>query len=362
MEPMAGVFEEALPPSVRARIRAMRTATAEWPNEADALSDWQLRERIVERNLPPTEEMRRTVTDAEATLAEGKSTRTHLKRIEQMLPMARWQLNLCEARDVIQATRPDGCWCLGTGGRGRRYTPGLQDEEPYYTWDQYCECEDGRHLQLEHTAYMGRYCAKLRAGRFHRLLGCAELGRYANASLSTAVAGAQRRIGELPKSYAQAVDDLREWCTCERVAWLYLWGSYGSGKTHLLAAVLRELLENQISLDAQLITAPDLLGRIQATYSGKEGDPTTAEVVAAYRGCSLLLLDDLGTEYGTEWARSTLYALLNARYWAQAQTAITANLSPQELMGRFSQGLADRIFEHCLVIHLDDHNLRDSAI
>ncbi len=69
---------------------------------------------------------------------------------------------------------------------------------------------------------------------------------------------------------------------------------------------------------------PDLLDHLRATFDPGSG-VAYDERFNAIRSAFLLILDDLGTENTTPWAREKLYQLINHRYNEQLPTIITSN-------------------------------------
>lgn len=96
--------------------------------------------------------------------------------------------------------------------------------------------------------------------------------------------------------------------------------AHGNGKTHLGAAIANHLArKGEVVL---FISVPDLLDHLRATYSPSSViryDRRFNEL----RTSPVLVLDDLGTESATPWAREKLYQLLNYRYIARLPTVIT---------------------------------------
>src|SRR5690606_20740625 len=87
--------------------------------------------------------------------------------------------------------------------------------------------------------------------------------------------------------------------------------AYGNGKTHLAAAIANTVI-NQ-GRPVLFIVVPDLLDHLRTTYNPAAGvryDKRFEEVKTA----DLLVLDDLGTESATPWAREKLYQIFNYRY------------------------------------------------
>jgi DNA replication protein DnaC len=102
--------------------------------------------------------------------------------------------------------------------------------------------------------------------------------------------------------------------------WLVFTGPYGSGKTHLAAAIANHRASQ--GYPVMFVVVPDLLDHLRATFSP---DSTTRydQRFEEVRTIPLLVLDDLGTQATTPWVREKLYQLLNHRYNAALPTVIT---------------------------------------
>ncbi len=121
--------------------------------------------------------------------------------------------------------------------------------------------------------------------------------------------------------------------------WLVFMGDYGCGKTHLAAAVgnFRKAAGEQ----PIFVVVPDLLDHLRAAFSPASTvsyDRRFEEV----RSASLLILDDLGTQSATPWAREKLYQLLNHRYNGKLPTVITTAQSLDEIDPRIRSRMMDR--------------------
>ncbi len=102
--------------------------------------------------------------------------------------------------------------------------------------------------------------------------------------------------------------------------WLVFEGTYGSGKTHLAAAIAN--YRAGLGDPPLFVMVPDLLDHLRAAFSPNSGtsyDRRFDEV----RTAGLLILDDLGAQSATPWAREKLHQLLNYRYNAELPTIIT---------------------------------------
>jgi DNA replication protein DnaC len=60
------------------------------------------------------------------------------------------------------------------------------------------------------------------------------------------------------------------------------------------------------------------------------------------RSADLLLLDDLGTESATPWAREKLYQLINHRYVQRLPLVVTSNAPLDQIDGRIRSRLHDQ--------------------
>lgn len=119
--------------------------------------------------------------------------------------------------------------------------------------------------------------------------------------------------------------------------WLMLTGRYGSGKTHLAAAIANAAIEKGIA--TLFLTVPDLLDWLRYAYSGV--DMSFEERFEEIREIPLLLLDDFGTQNATPWAQEKIFQIMNHRYINQLPTVITSNLSMGDFDGRIRSRLQD---------------------
>ncbi len=113
---------------------------------------------------------------------------------------------------------------------------------------------------------------------------------------------------------------------------------YGNGKTHLAAAIANYVTKQ--GEPVLFIGVPDLLDHLRGTFnpaSGVRYDKLFHEIKTA----SLLILDDLGTESATAWAREKLYQLFNYRYNARLPTVITTATPVDEIDPRLATRMLD---------------------
>ncbi|HMD88796.1 MAG TPA: ATP-binding protein [Anaerolineaceae bacterium] len=120
--------------------------------------------------------------------------------------------------------------------------------------------------------------------------------------------------------------------------WLVFMGGFGTGKTHLAAAIGNY---RHSEGDAPMfVVVPDLLDHLRATFSPNSSvsyDSLFEEV----KKTKLLILDDLGTQSATPWAREKLYQIFNHRYISESPTVITTSQRLEDLDPRLKSRMSD---------------------
>lgn len=120
--------------------------------------------------------------------------------------------------------------------------------------------------------------------------------------------------------------------------WLLLTGTYGSGKTHLAAAIANQAVEMGIS--TLFLTVPDLLDWLRFSYSNTS-DASFEDRFTQIRTVPLLIMDDFGTQNTTQWAQEKLFQIINHRYINKLPTVITSNQTLTDFEPRIRSRLQD---------------------
>lgn len=123
---------------------------------------------------------------------------------------------------------------------------------------------------------------------------------------------------------------------------LLMIGHTGLGKTHLSLAIGRQVIKN--GYGAVYTPAQRMFDRLESERfsrsSGREDEGDTLKLVME---CDLLILDDLGTEFHTQFTTAALYNIINTRLMSELPTIISTNLELPAMESRYSQRVVSRL-------------------
>lgn len=127
-------------------------------------------------------------------------------------------------------------------------------------------------------------------------------------------------------------DFLKKKVNGETVKGLYLSGSFGSGKSYILSALLNELsLKGYKCVN---INYPLLLSKLKASFSDYNYNDVMEEIMT----CDVLLIDDIGAENNSPWSRDeVLGTILQYRMDSDLTTFFTSNFTINELETELSE-------------------------
>ena len=130
---------------------------------------------------------------------------------------------------------------------------------------------------------------------------------------------------------------------------LMLFGNAGLGKTHAALAIAGIVLEKDF--DVIYVSSPDFFSKLEALHFGADPGGEEETLLQTAAGPDLLILDDLGTEFNSNFFLSTLYSLLNNRLGAHLPTIVTTNITDGALLEKlYTEKISSRLsaFVPCL--------------
>ena len=138
---------------------------------------------------------------------------------------------------------------------------------------------------------------------------------------------------------------------------LLFWGDVGTGKSYAAACIANALLEMRIPV--LMTNFSKMLNQMGGLYSEER-----FSYISSLSGFSLLIIDDLGIERSTDYAKEQVYSIIDERYKSGLPVIVTTNLTIEDL--RCPSQLADariysRILEMCTPVHVAGSDRRTSA-
>ena len=226
-------------------------------------------------------------------------------------------------------------------------------QSPYQYWDdesrrQHCPCAAKR-LQLT---------------RLSRLFAAADLpSRFrwkfrADFTWSAPNADAPLRVTPKVKPVLDTLGAVLEEGGVPRRGYL-LHGPPGTGKTLLACVILNELILHCGRPGRFLNLSRKYFQQLKDTYSeGSKQYGRTWQVMQELCDMPYLILDDFGTQRGTDWEMEMLYDLVDARYGDERFTVVTTNKPIEEIRHMSTGRIHSRLVEMCFMVDMDGDDYR----
>ena len=159
------------------------------------------------------------------------------------------------------------------------------------------------------------------------------------------------RITKAAQRYVENFGDLRK-----SGKGLILYGNTGTGKTYTACEIANALIDKGYPV---LVTNfARILNTLQGTFDKQE-------YIDGFNRYQLLVIDDLGIERDTAYAKEQVFSIIDSRYRSGLPMVITTNLSmekiknPEDIENR---RIYDRILERCFPIEVGGGSRRRRAV
>lgn len=159
---------------------------------------------------------------------------------------------------------------------------------------------------------------------------------------------------ETPEPWQEsALAKAREYAEDPGKSWFYIFGSPGTGKSHLCTGICGALLES--GHDVRYMLWRDVSRELKAVVN----DTAFNELAAPYKRCAVLYIDDFLKGGMGDADKRLAFELLNSRYNSRRPTLISSELSIDAVLD-WDEAIGSRIYERAkgYVIHANGQNWR----
>ena len=163
--------------------------------------------------------------------------------------------------------------------------------------------------------------------------------RFKDRTLDSYVAktSGQKKALAFAKEYAENFDQVMR--TGRSAVFV---GKVGTGKTHLAVGIALSIMQQQKS--PVFVTVQRLIRRVKDSWRTKE--ETETEVINAFALPDLLILDEVGVQFGSEFEKQVLFDVLNERYEKLKPSILLSNIPSEQLSDYLGERVTDRLREN----------------
>lgn len=120
-------------------------------------------------------------------------------------------------------------------------------------------------------------------------------------------------------------------------------GRPGTGKSHLACAIGQHVIR-QHKASVLFITVLRAMRSIKDTWA-KGSEVSESQAISALVSPDLLILDEVGVQFGSDFEKNTMFDIINERYERRRPTLFLSNLTKPELDDFLGERVMDRIRE-----------------
>ncbi len=162
---------------------------------------------------------------------------------------------------------------------------------------------------------------------------------------------AQKSALTVARDYAEQFAD-----NLHRGQGLIFSGLPGTGKSHLAAAILQTMLRRSICY----VTCMDMIREVRDTWR-KGSDRSELQLLETFGRMDLLVIDEIGVQYGTDSEQTIIFDVLDRRYRDVLPTILLTNQDHAGLKQFIGERTYDRLTETCKWVAFDWASYRTQA-
>jgi len=205
------------------------------------------------------------------------------------------------------------------------------------------QCQEQKRVKEEALAEVRRKDAEVRAreARITSALGRSGIPtRFKNHSFETFKPESedQKKKKQLCADYAKNFSRNFDLGTS-----MIFCGKTGTGKTHLACSIANDTIQQ--GRTAVFMSVIRAIRQIKDTWS-RDSKVKEQEAIDWFKNPDLLILDEIGVQFGTEAEKLVLFEILNNRYEDMKPTILISNLEPGDLKDFVGDRVMDRMKEN----------------
>lgn len=163
---------------------------------------------------------------------------------------------------------------------------------------------------------------------------------------------AKQKALSVAREYAENFNEHRK-----RGESLIFLGAPGTGKSHLAVAILHALMPDDVGL---YCTCMGMIRRLRDTWR-KDSDVSESDVLRQLEQVPLLVIDEIGVQYGTDGEQNIIFEVLDRRYREQMPTILLTNQDIDGLRSMIGDRCFDRLRETAKSVAFDWPSCRKAA-
>lgn len=164
--------------------------------------------------------------------------------------------------------------------------------------------------------------------------------KFKTATFETYIADSANE--KICKSKCQNFADKFPFLKDEGMGGIILYGNVGTGKTHLAISIIKSVVRNHFQC-CRYVNVFDLIGEIRSTWGNY--DKHESEVIKKFCQYDLLVIDEIGVQFGNKAEKVSLFQIMNQRYNFKLPTILISNLDEAGIIDCIGEPLVDRVFD-----------------
>ena len=126
-------------------------------------------------------------------------------------------------------------------------------------------------------------------------------------------------------------------------------GKTGTGKNHLACGIIHKIIEQGGT--ALITTAMKIIRTIKDSWTDREAKE--GEIIDLYTQPGLLVIDEIGVQFGSDTEKLYISEIINDRYEAMRPTLLLGNIKLDELTEQLGDRPVDRFREGGKIVQFD---------